>query len=375
MKFTVSRENLQDAFARATPASRANDAVLCQALMESGPDGTTITATDHELEIKVSTDDKAAENCRFCLPIRAVSGLCSTLPPDATVRLQVGGPDKRHRTQLSSGQARLSLAGTDPDAFPVIEDLGNTTQFRVPAQALYTLLAFTHHAMAAKDVRYYLNGVSIERRGKSLVAAATDGHRLAVRVTDTVTGPGENRDVIVPHKGANAMRDMLKNADGDVLVEMSANHLRLTVANTVLTTKLVDGRFPDYRTVTPQIPAAERKAITAPVEDMKVLLNRLSLLSTETAILTVGPETLSAHTSSKEDIGEVNDSIAVTCDGNPFEPFEIGINRKYLQDALSAIESEQVHLIFRDAEYPLLMTGDAKAQIKDAYCVIMPLRT
>lgn len=374
MKFTVSRENLQDAFARAAPASRANDAVLCQALLQTGPDGTTITATDHELEIRVSTDDKAGENCRFCLPIRAVSGLCGTLPADATVRLHVGGTDKRHRTQLSSGAARLSLTGIDPDAFPVIEDLGSTTQFRVSAQALYTLLAFTHHAMAVKDVRYYLNGVSIERRGKSLSAVATDGSRLAVRVTDTVTGPGKDRDVIVPHKGANAMRDILKNADGDVLVEMSANHLRLTVANTVLTTKLVDGRFPDYRNVTPQIPVAERKAITAQVEDMKVLLNRLSLLSTEAAILTIGPETLSAHTSSNEDLGEVNDSITVTCDGNPFTPFEIGVNRKYLQDALSAIESEQVHLIFRDAESPLLMTGDAKAEIKDAYCVIMPRR-
>lgn len=374
MKFTVSRENLQDAFARAAPASRANDAVLCQALLQTGPDGTTITATDHELEIRVSTDDKAEERSRCCLPMRAVAGLCGTLSPDATVRLNVGGPDKGHRTQLSSGQARLSLVGTDPDAFPVIEDLGSTTQFRVPAQALYALLSFTHHAMAVKDVRYYLNGVSIERRGKSLTAAATDGHRLAVRVTDAVTDSGENRDVIVPHKGANAMRDTLKHAEGDVLVEMSANHLRLTVGNTVLTTKLIDGRFPDHRTATPRFNNDERKAITAPVEDMKVLLNRLSLLSTEAITMTVGPETLSACTHSTEDVGEVNDRIAVSCHGNPFEPFEIGVNRKYLQEALSAIDSEQVHLIFKDAEHPMLLTDDSKAQIKDAYCVIMPLR-
>jgi DNA polymerase-3 subunit beta len=221
--------------------------------------------------------------------------------------------------------------------------------------------------MAQQDVRYYLNGLMLESEGGRVRAVATDGHRLAMceaNLSERVTG---KQQVIVPRKGVLELHRMLGDGDGEVEFALGTNHVRCQIGDIRFTSKLIDGKFPEYSRV---IPANANRIIDADRETLRQSLHRTAILSNEKyrgIRLSIKPNqlTLQAHNPEQE---EAEDQIEVVYAG---EEIEIGFNVTYLLDALSVIDTSRVNIALTDSNSSCLVTA---AEADGAKYVVMPMR-
>ncbi len=323
----------------------------------------TVIGTDLETEVMSRIDQVTGEDGECTVTARKFYDICRTLREDAELELA----STEGKTTIKSGRSRFTLQSLSAVEFPRVDVAQWDTSLELAQNALHGLLERTAFAMAQQDVRYYLNGLLLEAEGDRIRAVATDGHRLAKTEAKLAKPVTVKQQVIVPRKAIMELIRFLGEGDEAVTVEINPNHIRIRTGAVVFTSKLIDGRFPDYDKV---IPAALDTHIKVVRSDFHEILARTAILTNEKfrgvrITLTDGKMTVSAHNPDQE---EATDEMPVDYSG---EALEIGFNVSYLMDALKALGSEEVDFGAQDpsSSCTLITPGDPKTLY-----LVMPMR-
>jgi DNA polymerase-3 subunit beta len=372
MKFTTSRSTLLKPIQAVIGVveRRQTMPILANVLLVVRGQELAVTATDLEVELVARvTLDKVESGGDVTVPGRKLLDICRALPDDASVQVNLDGD----RLVIKSGRSRFVL-GTFPAAeFPVVDDVEPVQSLQLGQADLRMLMEKTHFAMAQQDVRYYLNGLLLETGKKLVRAVATDGHRLALCEVSVEGSKGngkaakaEPHQVIIPRKGVQELQRLLVG-DEDVVLAIGSNHVRATIGDIRFTSKLIDGRFPDYERV---IPKPQGNILKAGRVVLRQALQRAAILSNEKyrgVRLELADATLRIQ-ANNPDQEEARDELEVDYKG---QALEIGFNVNYLLDALAAVDGEQVELGFVDANSSCLISSPGTTATR---YVVMPMR-
>ncbi len=336
--------------------------ILANVLLAAKDGQVAVTATDLEVELVANAEVEIEAAGEVTVPGRKLLDICRALPEAAEISMKLSG----EKLTVKSGRSRFSLMTLPAAEFPTVEDISAEQTVSVSQENLCKLLEKTHFSMAQQDVRYYLNGMLLESAGSRLRAVATDGHRLALCEVDVAQKDLPEQQVIVPRKGALELQRLV-GGEGDLEVVFGSNHLRIQLPGIRFTSKLIDGRFPEYERVIPQDTSNE---LTADRELFRAALARTAILSNEKyrgirLIIKPGSLLLQAHNPEQE---EAEEELEIAYSG---EEIEIGFNVNYLLDALGAIESEEVTLAVVDGNSSCLLREPGNQQTK---YVVMPMR-
>lgn len=337
--------------------------ILANVLVSTGNGQIHITATDLEVEMKTTALVDCDEESDFTLPARKLLDIVKALPDDAEINLSIEG----ERAILRSGRSRFTLGVLPAQDYPAIEPTATSTSFSVAQKVIKKLIEKTHFAMAQQDVRYYLNGMLIEIKEGTIRAVATDGHRLAMCESTDLDVGDVDLQVILPRKAVIELSRLLSDSDETLQIDVSSSHMKVKIGDTSFTSKLIDGKFPDYQRV---VPSNTDKEILADRDELKQALQRTSILSNEKyrgIRFQFIPSLLKllAHNPEQE---EAEDEMEIDYDG---EELTIGFNVGYLIEVLSVIDSDQVRLSLKDANSSCLVQNDTS---DDSRYVIMPMR-
>ncbi len=364
MKLVAQREALLDPLQAVVGVveRRQTMPILANILVSARGDRVSFTATDLEVELVASVTMSVEQEGEITVPGRKLLDIVKALPEAVDVVFQLSGD----KVTVRAGRSRFTLSTLPATEFPVVEDVNAQQTVTLPQGALKRLLEKTHFAMAQQDVRYYLNGLLLEIAGPSVRAVATDGHRLALCQAAVDGADASPQQVILPRKGVLELQRLISET-GEVMLAIGSNHLRAELGDIRFTSKLIDGRFPDYERV---IPAEAAEPVVADREDLRRSLYRTAILSNEKyrgirLELKSGGLTMQAHNPEQE---EAEEEIEVAYAG---DEIEIGFNVNYLMDALSALESEQIHLMIRDPNSSCLIKDPETEECK---YVVMPMR-
>lgn len=323
----------------------------------------SLTGTDLEVEIVNSCDIENNEEGDTTLPARKLLDICKALPEGANIEILID----EERATLKSGRSRFTLSTLSATEFPSIDALISPFEFNISQKILKKLIDQTQFCMAQQDVRYYLNGLMLELSNNQIIAVATDGHRLAFCEAQVDLNPDDVRQVIIPRKAINEISRLLEDSDDEIKISLSENHIRINFSNITFTSKLIDGKFPDYQQVIPQKGQNEVKSSR---NNLHQAFNRTSVLSNEKyrgMRLQLSENELKATVHNPEQ-DEAEEVIEVNYSG---DEFEIGFNVAYLLDALSAIKSEEVVMQLTDSNHSCLLFGTDDVNSK---YVVMPMR-
>ena len=364
MKFSAAREALLKPLQAVIGVveRRQTMPILANLLIVVKDGQLSITATDLEVELVASALVDATADGEITVPGRKLLDICRALPEDAEIAILLTGD----KLAVRSGRSKFSLTTLPASEFPTVEDISGSDAVDVPQATLVKLFEKTHFSMAQQDVRYYLNGLLIETGKKVLRAVATDGHRLALCEVELENAEASEQQVIVPRKGVLELQRLL-SGEGSVVLELGSNHIRAQLDGIRFTSKLIDGRFPEYERV---IPAEADNELVADRESFKGALQRTAILSNEKyrgirLIIRDNGVVLQAHNPEQE---EAEEELEVSYKG---EDIEIGFNVNYLLDALGAIESDEVTLSIVDGNSSCLLREPGK---NDCKYVVMPMR-
>ena len=254
MEFVVNREILLPALGKVTGVveRRQTLPILGNLHLVADSDRLTMTGTDLEVEVKTDFSVESHHPGEATVPARKLIDICRSLSDGADIRFRM----KDDRCVVTSGRGRFSLSVLPAADFPFMEPVRDGFDFAIPESILKRLLEKTAFAMAQQDVRYYLNGLLIEFDASSLTAVATDGHRLAKFCSKTSIGMSTSRNVIVPSKTVLELRRQLGNSEEEATVSLGEKCFQISVGHMVMTSKIVDGRYPEYERVIPRELAA-----------------------------------------------------------------------------------------------------------------------
>ncbi len=364
MKLVTPRESLLKPLAAVIGVveRRQTLPVLANVLMQARDGQLTLTATDLEVEL-VAQAGLPADDGEITLPARKLHDILKSLPDEAEVTLAVDG----ERALLKSGRSRFQLATLPAHDFPNTEDIPFEAELPIAQGALKRLIERTQFAMAQQDVRFYLNGLLLDWTGSELRAVATDGHRLALCTLAVEGVSAAPLQVILPRKGVQELGRLLGDGETPAVLRIGTNHAQVVLGDIRFTTKLIDGKFPDYERVLPRVGS---RAILADRLVLRTALTRAAILSNEKfrgVRLQAGDWLLKvqAHNPEQE---EAEEEVEVNYSG---EAFEIGFNVAYLLDALGALPGELVKLAFTDSSSSCLIQDP---ESDSARYVIMPMR-
>lgn len=365
MRFTVTREALLKPLQLTSGVVDRKQTlpVLGNLLLSISGERLAVTATDLEIEMVAHCGLESGEEGATTVPARKLLDICRMLPDGAEIAVSVA----KERATVKSGKSRFVLTTLPAAGFPSQEATAGLAQFEVPQNALKRLLDRTHFAMAQQDVRYYLNGLLLEAGPKVIRCVATDGHRLALSEHQISTKIKENLQVIVPRKAVIELSRLLSDAEAAAVVELGTNHLRVQTDEVSFTTKLIDGRFPDYERV---LPHATDKTVVVDRESLRQALGRISILSNERYRsvrfqLEPGAIRVSANNPEQE---EAEEEVSVDYSGGALE---IGFNASYVMDALNALGERDVKLLLSDPNSCCLIKALNDDSTK---YVVMPMR-
>jgi DNA polymerase-3 subunit beta len=364
MKFSAERESILAPLQAVIGVveRRQTMPILANVLVVGRGDELAITATDLEVELVAKTKVTLQQAGDVTLPGRKLLDIIRALPDKAQITVSIEG----ERATVRSGKSRFTLTTLPATDFPTVEDIRAQQSLSIGQQALKRLLDKTHFSMAQQDVRYYLNGMLLETDGKILRTVATDGHRLAYCEAALDAQASNAQQVIVPRKGVLELQRLL-GGDGKVDLAIGTNHVRVQIGDIRFTSKLIDGRFPEYGRV---IPSSPSKKVLADRDALRSALQRAAILSNEKyrgirLAVKSGSMTLQSHNPEQE---EAEEELEVGYNG---DELEIGFNVNYLLDALAAIEGGEVELGLTDANNSCLLSSGAMPQAK---YVVMPMR-
>ncbi len=364
MKFNIDRDVLLPVLQAVSGVvdRRQTLPILSNLLFNLKTDSLSVTATDMEVELIVKLAVQLEQTGELTLPARKLFDICRALPEKSKLQFEV----KNDRVLIKSGKSRFTLATLPAAEYPVIDITENIAVFNIKQKELELLLSNTQFAMAQQDVRYYLNGLLLEISTDKLRAVATDGHRLALDEAVIKTSIDEPLQIIVPRKGITELARLLQD-DSEIEIQISTNHIRIKNTDTCFTSKLIDGRFPDYKRVIPELSEAP---VFASREELKNSLTRASILSNEKyrgvrIMLSSNSLRALAHNPEQE---EAEEELEVQYEGSEIE---IGFNVSYLLDTLSIIKSDKVKLSVLDANSSCLILPEDESNCQ---YVVMPMR-
>ncbi|ENM5770328.1 DNA polymerase III subunit beta [Vibrio mimicus] len=365
MKFTIERSHLIKPLQQVsgTLGGRASLPILGNLLLKVEENQLSMTATDLEVElISRVTLEGEFEAGSITVPARKFLDICRGLPDSAVITVLLEGD----RIQVRSGRSRFSLATLPANDFPNIEDWQSEVQVSLTQAELRGLIEKTQFSMANQDVRYYLNGMLFEIDGTTLRSVATDGHRMAVAQAQ-LGADFAQKQIIVPRKGVLELVKLLDAPEQPVVLQIGHSNLRAEVNHFVFTSKLVDGRFPDYRRVLPQHTS---KTLQAGCEQLRQAFSRAAILSNEKfrgvrVNLADNEMRITANNPEQEEAEELLD---VSFEG---EPIEIGFNVSYILDVLNTLRCENVRVSMSDANASALVEN---VDDDSAMYVVMPIR-
>ena len=367
MRFTIQREAILKPLQQiiGVVERRQTLPVLSNVLLSAkSKKNISLTATDLEVELTAQVDTPIGNVGESTLPARKFMDICRALPEESSLEISV----EQDRATIRSGKSRFSLTTLAATEFPVLDDIHVVYDLKLPQNTLKMLIEHTYFAMAQQDVRYYLNGLMIELARGILRAVATDGHRLALCEVDAdVTLEDVPQQIIIPRKGIQELLRTLGDTEALAQLQIGSNHIRVLLPEIQFTSKLIDGRFPDYQKV---LPNGGDKVVTVDRDALRQALTRASILSNEKyrgVRLHIEPGLLQiqAHNPEHE---EAEEEVQAEYQG---EPLDIGFNASYLMDALAAIPSPMVQAIFTDSNSSCLIQG---TQAERSQYVVMPMR-
>ncbi len=364
MKLTASREALLQPLQAVIGVveRRQTMPILANVLLVARDGQIAVTATDLEVELVANVEVEVEAAGEVTVPGRKLLDICRALPDSAEVSMSLSG----EKLTVKSGRSRFSLMTLPAAEFPTVEDISAEQSISIPRATLQKLLDKTHFSMAQQDVRYYLNGLLLETDKRQLRAVATDGHRLALCEVELKQKGVPEQQVIVPRKGVLELQRLLSD-DGELEILLGSNHVRIQLEGIRFTSKLIDGRFPEYERVIPQDTSNQ---LTTDRETFRDALHRTAILSNEKyrgirLIIKEGVLLLQAHNPEQE---EAEEEIEISYSG---DDIEIGFNVNYLLDALGAIESDEVELAVVDGNSSCLLREPGNDESK---YVVMPMR-
>ncbi|UAY77777.1 DNA polymerase III subunit beta [Pasteurella canis] len=365
MQFIVSRENLLKPLQQVCGvlSSRPNIPVLNNVLLQIHADHLVITGTDLEVELSTQTELlSSSQQGSFTIPAKKFLDICRSLPEGAEISVSF----EEDRAIIKSERSKFNLSTLPAEEYPNLTDWQSEVDFTIEQSTLRRLIDATQFSMANQDARYFLNGMKFETEGNLLRTVATDGHRLAV-CTIALEQDLQNHSVIVPRKGVLELARLLENTDLPARLQIGTNNLRIELGNIIFTSKLIDGRFPDYRRV---LPRNATRILEADWNVLKQAFVRAAILSNErfrSVRLQLSENQLKiTATNPEQEVAE--EIIDVSYRG---EEMEVGFNVSYILDVLNALKCNQVRMRLTDASSSCLIEDceDASAEY-----VIMPMR-
>lgn len=364
MRFSLQREALLKPLAQVVNVveRRQTLPVLANLYLKVEPGNISFTGTDLEVEMIARAEAQDTEPGETTIPARKFFDIVRALPDGSKVTVSQSGD----KINVQAGRSRFSLSSLPANDFPSIDEMDATEHVQVAESALKELIDRTAFAMAQQDVRYYLNGLLFDLRNDTLRCVATDGHRLAL-CEATLEQGGQKRQIIVPRKGVQELQRLLEGGDRVLDLELGRNHIRVKRDDVTFTSKLIDGRFPDYEAV---IPIGADKQVKVDRETLRAALQRAAILSNEKyrgVRVEVSPNQLRIQTNNPEQEEAQEDVEADT----RVDSLAIGFNVTYLLDALTALRDEQVVLSMRDANSSALVQEAGNDRSRH---VVMPLR-
>ena len=369
MKATIERATLLKGLShvQSVVERRNTIPILSNVLIEATAEGTLkLMATDLDLQINEHVAAAVDQPGAITVSAHTLFDIVRKLPEGSQVALSAA----EGRMTIMAGRAKFSLATLPRDDFPVIAEGELPTQFELPAETLKQIIDKTRFAISTEETRYYLNGIFLHVSDDPtpvLKAAATDGHRLARVTVVRPDGAEKMPDVIIPRKCIAELRKLLEEIDGSVGVSLSNTKIRFDLGQALLTSKLIDGTFPDYSRV---IPTGNDRILKIDPRAFQEGVDRVSTIATEktrAVKMALDRDKITLSVTSPE-----NGTAAEDVPGDyAAQPFEIGFNSRYLLDILAQVEGDTVEVHLADAAAPTLIREHDKAP---ALYVIMPMR-
>jgi len=342
MKFAISKLELFPPLQQVVGVveRKQTHEVMNNLLFVATDDSLEITGTDNEVELITRIPLIVAEPGKSTIPARKLFDICRSLDDNARLDFEV----TTEKAIIKTGKSRFTLATLPVDEFPVVDALTDATAISLPQKQLDRAIKRTAFAMAQQDVRYYLNGLLLEIAENELCCVSTDGHRLALHRTSADINTVESASAIIPRKAINELSRLMDDTDTDITLYLTGNHLQVKIGALQLTTKLIDGKFPDYEKV---IPLPSDNVAIVDRDLLKQALSRSAILA-----------------------NEQYKGVRLSLNSNG-QPIEMGFNVVYLLDVLNAIDSESAELNVSDNTSSMVIhPGDDK---QSTY-VVMPMR-
>ena len=327
-------------------------------------DRLTLLATDIEIQITTTTQGAGGDgDGAVTVGARKLQEILRSLPDTTEVSLLL--EDKR--LQVRGGKSRFSLQTLPADDFPRMTiSEGETKQFSISQKAFRQLLAKTQYAMAAQDVRYYLNGLLLLVEGTELRAVATDGHRLAF-ASVAIETELPRQEMILPRKTVLELNRLLVDTDDALNITLTSNQVRFAFGSVVLVSKLIDGKFPDYERA---VPATLKNHMKVGRQTLMQAMQRAAILTNEKfrgVRVVLGDNSLKLIAANAEQ-EEAQEEIEVDYNG---DIIDVGFNVGYLLDVLNNVHADEIQWSFNDANSSALITLPGNDRFK---YVVMPMR-
>ena len=365
MKFSINREALLKPLSQVVNVveRRQTLPVLSNLLVVAKDDTVTLTGTDLEVELVSVQKATLTDGGEITVPARKLLDIAKALPDGTEMVVE----QKEDKITIKAGSSSFRLATLPASEFPVIDDVETRDAITIKTSVLKQCIDATAFAMAHQDVRYYLNGLLLEFSSEKFRCVATDGHRLAICEVDIELNVPETRQIIVPRKGILELTRLLDLDQEEITLNVGRNHLRVNMQDSVFTSKLIEGRFPDYQSV---LPVGADKEITISRSDFMDSLQRAAILSNEKyrgvkLEFDTGLIRVSAHNPEQE---EAVEEMPVD---HQIQDLGVGFNVGYIQEALASLKGEHVALTLKDANSSCLITDPDDSGIRH---IIMPLR-
>jgi DNA polymerase-3 subunit beta len=371
MKITVERADLLKSLGHVhrVVERRNTIPILANVLIKADKSKLGFKATDLDLEVTESIAAEVGPTGSTTVPAHMFYEIVRKLPEGAQIVLE--SSNDRAVLAIKAGKSRFTLQTLPESDFPDLAAGDMTHKFKLPAADLKKLIDKTQFAISTEETRYYLNGIYLHAAGTAkaptLRAVATDGHRLAQYELPLPSGAAGMPGIIVPRKTVGEVQRLIEDAEAEVTVELSPGKIRFTLNDVVLTSKLIDGTFPDYARVIPQ---GNDKELVVDKKEFEQAVDRVSTVSSERGravklSLSNGKLMLSV---TNPDSGSATEEIEVEYSA---DPLDIGFNSRYLLDIAAQIEGEAAVLKLADPGSPtLIQDRDAKG----ALYVLMPMR-
>lgn len=369
MKFSIPRDALLKPLnlVAGVVERRQTLPVLSNVLLRLEGNQLSLTGTDLEVELvgRVTVDSAGADG-EITVPARKLVDICKSLPDGTTIELSVDSG----KATVKAGRSRFTLSTLPASEFPEVEGGDGDTKLALPQSLVKRLIERTAFAMAQQDVRYYLNGMYLEILGGRLRMVATDGHRLAMCTAQDMTVSAPDIGVIIPRKGVLELARLLEGDDTMSLV-VGTHHIRAETEQFTFTSKLVDGKFPEYERVLPKSPD---KSVVGDRAELRQAFTRTAILSNEKyrgVRLRLSNNSLDITANNPEQ-EQAEETVTVEYQG---DQLEVGFNVSYLLDVLSVLNGEKVRFSLSDAASSALLEEFVEeAGQSDSVYVVMPMR-